>query len=235
MNDSLIRAYELRDEWIDENNPYESLDLSYLRLREIPEDFFDGCENCRYINLNNNLLSELPPKLLYNLPNLISFSFENNFISTIPNDFFKNNLLLERVYLDENNLSVIPIEAFDCGLVPNLELFQKESFTGRFSYNTRMILQYGSERDRQLLDATSEFYYNEFNSKNPWLIPIEVDEPVNKWILRCDTLLYHNKERIIARTRTFKEELMASAWNPYTTLGRFNVLDAMEFDAIDTI
>ena len=71
-------------------------------------------------------------------------------------------------------------------------------------------------------------------SKNPnitWKIVKEnSDKPWIWYTLSWNDFEYRNenKERIVERTRTIKEELMANVWDPEKPLGQFLVLSELD-------
>ena len=58
------------------------------------------------------------------------------------------------------------------------------------------------------------------------------DNPDKEWCFRNFSWNRHshniNKNRIINRTKSIKEELMARTWNPETSLGKYLVLNELD-------
>lgn len=83
-------------EKINPASPYTSLqilDLSYNRLKELPEHFLSDATAIKEINLGNNILEQLPENFLSNSSNLQVLKLEGNLLSKIPSSVFHSSLL----------------------------------------------------------------------------------------------------------------------------------------------
>lgn len=87
------------------NSNSTSLNLSILKLKEIPEELYDLI-NLTELKLDHNQITEIPESIT-NLINLEGLHLSNNEITKIP-ESITNLINLNKLYLDGNQLTEIP-------------------------------------------------------------------------------------------------------------------------------
>ena len=85
-----------------------SLDLSQLKLENLPAGVFDGLSDLKKLNLAQNKLTSVDPKTFSSLSNLTFLSLFGNEISELPETFLPIFPNLEWLDLRENELTKIP-------------------------------------------------------------------------------------------------------------------------------
>ena len=88
------------------------LNLSYSKLKSLPEGVFDGLSKLRELNLDNNELRSLPEGVFDGLSKLRKLNLDKNELKSLPEGVFSGLRGLKELRLSNNQLKRLPKRVF---------------------------------------------------------------------------------------------------------------------------